>query len=345
MPSRPNQPSNHHKSSTHKRKRPKKPPLTIHTTTLWDYPSQSHAYDAHGNKDYIGVTPSHVIWNLLKRYTHNDALIVDPFCGSGTSLDVARELGLRAKGFDIHPTRDHVQRSDARQLPLKDNCADLWFADPPYSTHIDYSNEPQCLGKIHAGSPEWQDAFRDVFKEAKRVLKAGGVAAVYISDSFEKKGANKGFYPLGMWCYQLLEALGFEPIDWVSVKRYGKVLDMGNYHQAAERDNFFLRGFNHLIIFRKPGNRFGKPQTTKPDLRRRKTQHMPKVHTHKINARNLAKLQKKSHAKDTHKEPFNVHLTKAKTTESHFKSNKRRPKKNSPPLDRNDSKLQRLSRS
>ena len=235
-----------------KPQRVKKPGISVHTTTLWDYPSQSHGHRDFGDKNYIGVTPSHVIWNLIQRYTSGKkSLVVDPFCGSGTTLDVARELGRKALGYDIHPTREGVFKADARRLPVEDGKVDLWFADPPYSTHIDYSDAPGCLGKIHAGSPVWRTAFGTVFAEAHRVLKPGGIAAVYISDSFEKSGENKGFYPLGMWCWQLL-AERFEPVDWVAVKRYHKTLDMGNYHKAAEEENFYLRGFNHLLIFRKP---------------------------------------------------------------------------------------------
>jgi hypothetical protein len=35
------------------------------------------------------------------------------------------------------------------------------------------------------------------------------------------------------------------------VTRHNKTLEMGNYRMAAERENFFLRGFNYLFIMRK----------------------------------------------------------------------------------------------
>ena len=41
-----------------------------------------------------------MIWNLLERYTREDDLVVDPFCGGGTTLDVARDMGRKALGYE-----------------------------------------------------------------------------------------------------------------------------------------------------------------------------------------------------------------------------------------------------
>src|SRR5678816_2082078 len=70
----------------------KKPPLRPQVTTLWDYPSQDYGDTHQGLPGYKGATPSYIIWNLLQRYTKPNELVIDPFCGSGTTLDVARDL-------------------------------------------------------------------------------------------------------------------------------------------------------------------------------------------------------------------------------------------------------------
>jgi DNA modification methylase len=69
-----------------------KPQLKLQTTTLWYYPSQQYADTPMGDPRFEGRTPAWVIWNLLERYTRADDLVVDPFCGGGTTLDVARDL-------------------------------------------------------------------------------------------------------------------------------------------------------------------------------------------------------------------------------------------------------------
>ena len=43
----------------------------------------------------------------------------------------------------------------------------------------------------------------------------------------------------------------FRPVDHVAVVRGSRKLEKPRFHQAAAEGNFFLRGFNHLLIFKK----------------------------------------------------------------------------------------------
>jgi DNA modification methylase len=243
-------PRNHRPA--HPRKPPfrEKPPLTIQPTTLWDYPSQDYGNAQQGIPGYKGATPSYVIWNLLQRYTKPNDLVVDPCAGSGTTLDVARDLRRRVLGYDVHPTRKDIFRVDARKLPPElTGKVDFVFIDPPYSTHLDYGPDPRDIGKLDAAGGEYYRAMEQVIAEIHRVLRPGGHAGLYVSDSFVK---DRGFYPIGFELFGRMRAAGLEPVDVVAVVRHNKTLQMGNYRKAAEEGNFFLRGFNYLFIARKP---------------------------------------------------------------------------------------------
>ncbi len=229
-------------------KKSSKPPLNLQVTTLWEYPSQHYGDGFQGDPNYIGATPSYIIWNLLQRYTREKDLVVDPMCGSGTTLDVARDLNRRALGYDVNPTRKDIFRVDARKLALEDEKADFVFVDPPYSTHVDYSDDPRCIGKLHAGDEEYYNSMRQVISEINRILKPGKYMGLYVSDSHEPK---KGFFPIGFELFRIMQEF-FIPIDIISVVRHNKTLNMGNYRKAAEEGNFFLRGFNYLFIMQKP---------------------------------------------------------------------------------------------
>ncbi|MBC7782572.1 MAG: DNA methylase [Burkholderiales bacterium] len=232
----------------------KRPPLRVQVTTLWEYPSQDYGDEQQGIAGYKGATPSYIIWNLLQRYTRENDMVIDCFCGSGTTLDVARDLKRRALGYDVHPTRKDIFRVDARKLPQElTGKADLVFIDPPYSTHIDYGPDPRDIGKLAAKSGDYYLAMEQVLKEIHRVLKPGKILGLYVSDSYEhgKGGPAARFHPLGFELFDRARKIGFEPVDIISVVRHNKTLEMGNYRKAAEEQNFFLRGFNYLFILRK----------------------------------------------------------------------------------------------
>lgn len=224
----------------------RKPKLVPQVTTLWDYPSQHYGDAEQGSQAYRGATPSYVIWNVLQRFTTEGEKVLDPFCGSGTTLDVCKDLGRQGVGFDLAPTRPDIQQADARSLPLKSASVDLVFMDPPYADNLAYSDDARCIGKLK-GDGRWQRAMRLVLDESHRVLRDDKVLAIYVCDVFKKE---RGFWPLGFELFELARAK-FVPHDVVAVVRHNRTLEMGNYRKAADDGNFFLRGFNYLLFFRK----------------------------------------------------------------------------------------------
>lgn len=237
-----------------------RPPLRIKTTTLWEYPSQH--YDSptvgsmQGDKDYVGATPSWVIWQLLQRYTRPNDVVLDPMCGSGTTLDVCKDLDRQALGFDLVSRRPDIREADARRLPLPDESVDFVFIDPPYSTHIEYSDNPNCIGKLDAseyddnGQSAYYQAMDAVLDEVHRVLRPRRYMGLYVSDSFRKTRQGTKFMPIGFELFAMM-AQEFQPVDIIAVVRQNTKLKRGNWHKAAEKDNFFLRGFNYLFIMKK----------------------------------------------------------------------------------------------
>lgn len=248
------------------------------STTLWHHPSQQHGPEVAGDPTYEGRTPTFVVWNLVERFTEPGDLLVDPFAGGGTSLDVADSLGRRSRGFDLaaHAGRpagagglaarrrgpgaessagersNRIERADARDLPLEDNSVDLVFMDPPYSTHLEYSDDPRCIGKLTAFDEAYFDAMAGVFGEAERVLRPGGHLGVYVSDTYEKRRLPaQAFVGIGAEFYCMLRRR-LIPVDHVAVVRGSAKLEDERFHEAAREGGFYLRGYNHLLIFQKP---------------------------------------------------------------------------------------------
>lgn len=254
------------------------------TTTLWEYPSQHYDSEGkttrgkpvgasrstmQGDKDYVGATPSWVIWQLLQRYTRPHDVVMDPMVGSGTTIDVCRDIGREPIGFDLAPSRPDVRQADSRDIPLDSESVDFVFLDPPYSTHVDYSDDKRCIGKLDAGAvddrrqpgpgepPEmmgqaYYEAMEETLSECHRVLRNRRYLGLYVSDSFKKQKGVKGglFMPIGFELFSIMRDY-FKPVDIITVVRHNAKLKRGNWHKAAEEQNFFLRGFNYLFIMKK----------------------------------------------------------------------------------------------
>jgi adenine-specific DNA-methyltransferase len=238
---------------------------------LWEFPSQHYTATSppgkglktmQGDKAYAGATPSWVIWQLLQRYTREGDVVVDPMCGSGTTIDVCEDTGRRPIGFDLAPSRADIRKADARRLPLAEGSADFVFIDPPYSGHIVYSDDPACIGKLDAsgedGGAAYYGAMRAVISEAHRVLKDRRYMGLYVSDSYRKRKSGPGgvFMPIGFELFSILRE-HFRPVDIICVVRRNQKLERGNWRRAAEEGNFFLRGFNYLLVMKKESGKDG----------------------------------------------------------------------------------------
>lgn len=238
----------------------KKPPLELQTTTLWDYPSQHYGTKMQGDRSYKGATPSYIIWNLLKRYTRPGDTVVDPMCGSGTTLAVCEDLGRNGIGFDLQPHHPQVRLADARHLPLADQSVQFAFIDPPYSTHLKYSGRPECVGELDIDGGGYYEAMAAVIAELDRVMAPGAHMALYVSDSWRQ---DKPFGAIGFELFQRL-CRHFTPVDIIAVVRHNRTMKKDHWHKSAALGNYFLRGFNYLFIMRKAAGAATAPTAPRP---------------------------------------------------------------------------------
>jgi DNA modification methylase len=219
----------------------------IEATTLWDFPKQSYGRTPKGDNKYPGVTPALIIYNLIWRYTNPGDLVVDPMCGSGTTIDVCSEENRRAIGYDIAPVRPDIIQNDARKIPLDDDSVDMVFIDSPYGDNVRYNDHQDSIGKISSETECFYDELEKVMQESYRILKEGKILGWLIGDQWVKKK----YTPVGFKIYERL-CKYFEPVDVVCVVRRGQTSNTGIWLSRARRFNFFLRGFKYLIVMRKP---------------------------------------------------------------------------------------------
>lgn len=73
-------------------------------------------YATHNIHSYTAKLIPHIPHHFIKEYTQEDDIILDPFCGSGTTLLEGRLLGRNAVGIDINPLAKLI--SEVKTTPL-----------------------------------------------------------------------------------------------------------------------------------------------------------------------------------------------------------------------------------
>lgn len=88
---------------------------------VWDFDGFSTSEYTHDMHTYPARLNPRVARRLIDEYGSEGDFLLDPFCGSGTSLVEARLAGLHGVGFDLNPTASKIslaksQNYDSRRL-------------------------------------------------------------------------------------------------------------------------------------------------------------------------------------------------------------------------------------
>lgn len=166
-----------------------KPWGSVQHFDVWNFASNTK--DA-GAQSYFGACPPQIIENLLWLYTTpGESVVVDPFAGTGTTLEVAHRMGRRAWVSDIRGNYNNPQLTiHKHDITTGWNAeapkADLIFLDPPYWKQASgrYSKEPGELAEMSLD--QFNTAWLELIKTCKANLKKGGKVALIISPTEDK---------------------------------------------------------------------------------------------------------------------------------------------------------------
>ncbi|MCU6502352.1 hypothetical protein LPN04_31605 [Rugamonas sp. A1-17] len=140
-----------------------------------------------GDSKWRGNCSGYVYQDLFKRLKPN--FYIDPMVGSGTSTDVANEMGIEAIGLDLHSgfniLRDSILERAGKQ-------ADLVVSHPPYGNQVVYSGEvwgephPDDLSRCK-DDDEFHQKLQQALLNQREATKDGGVYGTLIGD-YRKNG-------------------------------------------------------------------------------------------------------------------------------------------------------------
>ncbi|RTR20700.1 hypothetical protein EJ104_13195 [Deinococcus radiophilus] len=146
-----------------------------------------------GNAKWRGNCSGYIYRHLFQLLTPQR--FCDPMVGSGTSVDVAREMGIEAVGLDLHSGFNVLSQPIRLHLPAHWNGqADLCFSHPPYHTMVTYSgaqwgNEahPDDLSRC-SNLDEFYEKLALALLNQRDSVKVGGIYGTLLGD-LRQKGA------------------------------------------------------------------------------------------------------------------------------------------------------------
>lgn len=239
------------------------------TTTVWSFKSRGK-WATHSG-EYRGNWSPYIPRNIILKYSKSGDLVLDYFCGAGTTAVEAKLLGRRCIAFDINDKAIELAKKnvdfgvkdkellfqkiyepelfigDARDLSfLKSSSIDLICAHPPYANIIHYTENKE--GDLsYLDIEHFLKEMEKVAKESYRVLKPGRHCAILIGDMRR----HRHIIPLGFELINVYLNVGFKLKELV-IKRQHNCKTTGFWYANSIKFNFLLLAHEYLPIFEKP---------------------------------------------------------------------------------------------
>ena len=244
-------------------------------TTVWSF-KQRGKWATHSG-EYRGNWSPYIPRNMILKYSKPGELVLDYFCGAGTTPVECKLLGRRCIAFDINDKAIELAKKnldftigsqqltlidekgflkgyepkllvgDARDLSfLQDNSIDLICAHPPYANILHYTDTKE--GDLSfLDIDEFLKEISKVAKESFRVLKPGRQCGILIGDTRRKKHV----IPLGFKLIDVYLDAGFKLRELI-IKRQHNCKTTGFWYANSIKYNFLLLAHEYLPIFEKP---------------------------------------------------------------------------------------------
>jgi len=250
-------------------------------TTVWSFKQRGN-WATH-NGEYRGNWSPYIPRNVILKYSNPGDLVLDYFCGAGTTAveakllsrrcialdinDKAIELAIKNVDFTMDGSAQQIHEpklfaGDARDLSfLQDGSVDLICSHPPYSNIIHYTDSKE--GDLSFFDiDDFLKEMSKVARESFRVLKPGRQCAILIGDTRRKKHV----IPLGFKFINIYLNAGFKLKELV-IKRQHNCKTTGFWYTNSIKYNFLLLAHEYLPIFEKPKS------SVPPSVKEKKTDY------------------------------------------------------------------------
>lgn len=235
----------------------------LENTSIWSFKERGNWATHKG--DYRGNCPPQVPRNLILKYTREEDIVLDPFCGSGTSMIECKLLNRKGIGIDVNVeslklAKDRLNfeyyttyepkliKADSTNLQriIPNGKIDFIFAHPPYADIIKYSKDiKEDISRLNL--QEFLNQMSLFSKECFRILKKGKICSVLIGDIRK----NKNVIPLGFYIMNIFIQAGFILKEIIIKEQHN--CKMTEYWENKNMD-FYLLAHEYVFVLKKDKN-------------------------------------------------------------------------------------------
>jgi len=214
----------------------------------------------------LSIFPQNIGRAIVKLYTKPEDVVVDPFAGHNSRMELCVKAGRSYIGFDrsarfMRSNREEAEKlrdenpglticlyeTDSRRMceHIPREVGDFTITSPPYYDIEDYGDEPEQLGKAKTYNA-FLEEMQKVICANFECLKRGAFCAYFIND-FRR---NKKFHAYHIDTYNMLLKAGFEAWDML-------IVDFGSSFRAAFAQQIIEtkilpKRHEYAVIVRKP---------------------------------------------------------------------------------------------
>lgn len=245
----------------------------IYTDSLWTLGSR--ARDENHKAWYWGNFVPQIPFQLISRYTSKGDWILDPFCGSGTTLVEARKLGRKSLGIELNPevyaktsslldgmeaereATATVVNADSMRFDFNSFVEESGIAGfklailhPPYWDIIQFSENSRDLSNA-VSLEDFTDSLRKLTERIIEVMEPRSYVALVIGDMYR----DGEIVPLGFRSMDALSSTGLKlrgiivkDIQNTRAKRNSESL----WRYRALKSGFYVFKHEYVFVFRTP---------------------------------------------------------------------------------------------
>lgn len=232
--------------------------------------SGKHANVYHGN--FIPQIP----YQLIKRYTKENDIVLDIFSGSGTTLFECENLKRNFIGFDLNDeiikyTKSQMTKNcpikyflfncdntntkkfnnyiESALLKLNTKKVDLLIAHPPYLDIVKFTNKKEDLSNI-SDLKTFLKQFTLSMSNSLQYLKTSGYFAVIIGDVYK----NSEIIPLSFYVMDAIKRSFKCKLKGIIIKNIegnrGKIGSEGIWKYRALKSDYYLFKHEYIFVFK-----------------------------------------------------------------------------------------------